>query len=202
MTWHEACVRRGMFEDDLTRELPSSLRTFTDLPPVTSANADAIVELADEDVVAIVEHTVVIPRPAPASIPPLTADVPRAPLPSAWDSPLVLLVGAALLGACGLAGAVGIAAGRTRSAPSSDAQASERQPRVAVVAAAREVITLAPLTAPEKEIGSEPELTPLPARPLRHAARPAASPAHASAASGWGHLGSDRQPSRGTPARP
>ena len=105
--------------------------------------------------------------------------------------------------ACVLAGAIGVAAGRTGAA-------GDRQPRVAVVAGAREVVTIPTLSAPEKATDFEPEPQPQPAlvpvpRPARsrHVARPRtatlgapaplAPPPVSPGASGFGHLGSDRR---------
>ena len=200
------------FEDDLTRELPSALRTFTDLAPLTPELSSEILEVAAEDILEIVEErgrllrteqTIRIPRPA--SVPAFALDVPPTRAPNAWDNPLAVMIGAALLIACSVAGAIGIFAGRTLAA--GDRVADARQPRIAVVAAAREVITIPPLTAPDKEV----PLLPAPPPPPPRAARPIAratlvrtpAPSAAPSTSGRGHLGSDREPfrDRGTTPR-
>ena len=167
------------FDDDLTRELPSALRTFKDLPALSPVVAEEIVELADEDVVFIVEHTAPLPRPA--SLPAFARDV-RPAVASPWESPLVLVLWAALLSACMIAGAVGILLGRSLSATPRES----RQPRLAEMGAARELLTLAPLSAPGKVT---PAVVVLPPAPRSSGKTRALAPSSARR----GHLGSDRR---------
>jgi hypothetical protein len=174
------------FEDELTRELPSALRTFTDLAPVTELAAEDILEIEERDL--ILEHTVRIARPA--SVPAFALDLAAGSPTRPWDNPLAFIICGALLVACLLAGAIGIVAGRTLSAGD---PTSVTTPRVAVVAAARELITMTPPSAPAKVVVPPPP--PPPPRMIARAAivhAPAPAPPSPTP-SGRGHLGSDRE---------
>jgi hypothetical protein len=174
------------FEDDLTRELPSALRTFTDLVPISVDLAEDILELEEHELLPIAEHTVRIPRPA--SMPAFSLDV-ASPRPhDPWSQPLVLLIGGALLVACALAGIVGIVAGRTFSP--GDALVA-RQPRISVALAATELVTVPAPSAPGKSIAPVPRPAP---RPVLRAAvvRPPPPAPPPPTPSGRGHMGSDR----------
>lgn len=173
------------FEDELTRELPSALRTFTDLAPFDPrVPPPSTLEVDDADIVEVDEQrlasTLVLPPVSrPLSIPALALDVPapRPPYASMMTveraaamarDPLALVVAASLLLACALAGVVGVLVGRTSSArehadhaehaekPSTAVGARVRTPRVAVVLAAHESITEPPLMAPGKDLVEQP----------------------------------------------
>ncbi|HSO34967.1 MAG TPA: hypothetical protein VLT33_20700, partial [Labilithrix sp.] len=131
----------GSFEDEPTRELPSSLRTFTDLAPVSEIDAADILEVHET-----AEHTVRLARPR--SLPAFVLDVRPPAARELSRLPLGLVVAMAMLVACLFAGAVGIAAGRTLSPKGSARQAP--QARAVVIAAASELVTLPPLSAPAK----------------------------------------------------
>lgn len=193
------------FEDELTRELPSSLRTFTDLEPFDPRRAPppppSTLELDDADIVEVDERrlasTLVLPPVSkPLSIPALALDV-GAPRPTyAWRGsverasalardPVALVVAASFLLACALAGVVGVLVGRTSSAreradhaahASPAVEARVRTPRVAVVFAAHESITEPPPMAPGKDLAEDPVVAPVAPPPVRHAPPPPAPP--------------------------
>ena len=186
------------FEDEPTRELPSSLRTFTDLAPVSEVDAADILEVEDH-----IEHTVRIPRSR--SLPAFVLDAPAPPPQEPWNPQLPLVIAAALLVACMTAGMVGVVAGRTLS-PRAGAQANVREAREVVMVAACELVTTPPLSAPAKAVAV---VAPLPRAIPRGvtvrtlvAARPTPPPPPVSSTvpAGFGHLGSDRDPSA-RPAR-
>jgi hypothetical protein len=190
------------FEDDLTRELPSALRTFTDLEPIS--------EIAAEDLLELSEHTVRIARPP--SLPPVALDIvlptaaAAAPMMRAMDVRLVLAAGAALVLVCALACTAGIVAGRKlpgAARATRAMQAEARQPRTASFMAAREVITFSPPTATAK-LEPPPPPAPTPPRPPPPVARTAIvhTPPPPPPPSGRGHLGSDRNPSPTPGTRP
>jgi hypothetical protein len=184
------------FEDELTCELPSSLRTFTDLEPFDPRRAPppSTVEVDDADIVEVDEQrmasTLVLPPVSrPLSIPALALDVgaPRRTSASTLTveraaalarEPIALVVAASFLLACALAGVVGVLVGRTSSArarehadrpahASTALGARARTPRIAVVFAAHESITEPPLTAPGKDLAEDPAIAPVaPAGPV------------------------------------
>jgi hypothetical protein len=140
------------FEDDLTRELPSALRTFTDLEPYRSATEIADEDILEDDEVLRSGRTLQLPPASrPLSIPAFSHDI-AAPPPGAsrmealLREPLAQVVAAALLLSFVSAGALGIAMGRAASGAALHA----RMPRSPVVLTAHEVITEPPVTASMK----------------------------------------------------
>lgn len=174
----------GSFEDEPTRELPSSLRTFTNLAQVSEVDAADILEVHET-----VEHTVRLARPR--SVPAFVLDARPAAAREPSHLPVGPVVAAAMLIACLFAGAVGIAAGRTLPPKGSARQA--RQARAVVIAAANELVTLPPLSAPAKITPPAPRRIP---RGVVVRTLVAPPPPVSSTPSGFGHLGSDRDPPR------
>ncbi|MDB4934692.1 MAG: hypothetical protein JWP87_1664 [Labilithrix sp.] len=158
-----------VFEDDLTRELPSALRTFTDLEPfdpravapVAPRAEESSIEVSDEDI--LIERTVQLPPVSrPISIPAFTRDVPSRSSPW-WQETLV--IGAAFLVACLVVGTVGVLVGRASSSSDRAATAAARIPRTLVVLAAHEQLVLPPATAPMKLEIEAPAAAPIVAPP-------------------------------------
>lgn len=203
----EPLTLASAFEDDLTRELPSSLRTFTDLEPF---------EIEDEDIVAIEntrKHSTTFGTVSLPSISPIAIDIgpPPAAFPTSteWrrrarallaDRHVLMGAGGAALLASLLASVmilVVMLAAPSRKPPAA-AVATIRAPRIALVEGAREAVFEPPPMAPAKaEVPEVPEVTAAPpARvvvrrvpPRRPAPPPPAAPG------GRGHMGSDRAPS-------
>ena len=202
----EPLTLASAFEDDLTRELPSALRTFTDLEPF---------EIADEDSVAIENtrtHSTTSGTGSLPSISPIAIDIgpPPAALPTSteWrrrarallaDRHVLMAAGGAALLASLLASVmilVVLVAAPSRKPPAA-AVATIRAPRIALVEGAREAVFEPPPMAPAKEEVSEvPEVTAPPARVVvrRVAPRRPAPPPPPAAPGGRGHMGSDRAP--------
>jgi hypothetical protein len=179
------------FEDDLTRELPSAVRTFTDLEPFRPAPALAppcsSVELADEDVLDDLDlagRTLQLPPVSrPLSIPAFSHDIVAHHDASAalafLREHVAVVVGLALLACSVTTGTLGVAVGRATATSGRTSDVSvvvPRAPRTSVILAAHEAITEPPRTAPAKLA----VLLPAP-RVLRPASAPPPAPALAPA---------------------
>ena len=114
-----------VFDDEMTRELPSALRTFTDLEP--------FVPIAPID-----SSDAIDPGPR-TEIPELT----------------LVIGAIVLVWSCAFAGAFGIVVGRTSEPRDHEVVANVHVPRVAVVMAAHEAITEPPPMAPAKVVFDE-----------------------------------------------
>lgn len=174
------------FEDDLTRELPSALRTFTDLKAYRPTPPSSVAELDDEDIVEdddgdarafFAGSTLQLPPiTRPLSIPAFSRDVvsphDASRATALLREPIALVVGAAVLFLCLVTTGLGVAVGRASAAPATSRHVSvagARAPRTAVVLAAHEAITEAPLTAPMKLAAEVPA-------PVAPVARPRPQP--------------------------
>jgi hypothetical protein len=159
------------FEDDLTRELPSALRTFTDLEPFDPRAAESSMDVADEDILAIesshpLQRTLELPPISrPLSIPAFARDV--APAAARWSQEM-LVIGAAFLVACLCVGTIGVLLGRASSSTAHAATAGARTARVGVVVAAHEQVIEPPATAPMK-LEAPPPSPPSPPPAAAHA---------------------------------
>jgi hypothetical protein len=133
-----------VFDDEMTRELPSALRTFTDLDPFVPAPT----------------VTSVMPSAMSAPITPTSPSAtPRAKgLPIAIPELTVVVSVMVLAWSCAFAGALGIVLGHTPSARAPAAAfVTVREPRVAVVMAPHEAVTEPTLTAPSKQEQVDPD---------------------------------------------
>jgi hypothetical protein len=134
------------FEDDLTRELPSALRTFTDLEPFEAVADEDILEVESRDL----QKTLQLPPVSrPLSIPAFTRDVVL--LPRTFSPTETLGLAGAFLLACLVVGAAAFLVGRASSGREhASVVVDARVPRTSIVLAAHEQIIEPPLTAPAK----------------------------------------------------
>jgi hypothetical protein len=167
-----------VFDDEMTRELPSALRTFTDLDPFVPATA----------VTSITPSGAITPT-APIT-PTIPSAAPRAKgLPIAIPELTVVVSVMVLAWSCAFAGALGIVLGHTSEARAPAAAfVTGREPHVAVVMAPHEAITEPTLTAPSKQEQVDPDEpvvasipTPVVQRPTPRVVTQIAPPARAPA---------------------